>query len=150
MQAPILVPLLASPEEDADLHFVSCGEELLGLARPYLEIVLAGARGDADVLQFLRLLEQPLFLLLLLLLVAELVELDGPRDGRRRVRRDLDEVEPLLPGDAERVVALQDTEVLALLVDDPELRCGYLIVDSVMDALILPQVSRNATAGMVY
>jgi hypothetical protein len=138
LQAPLLIPLLSAAEEDADLHLVSCCEELLGLACSDIQVVLPGAHGDADVLQFLRFLEEPLLLLLLLLLVAKLVEFDGPGDGRRCVRRNLDEVESLLSRDAERVVAFQYAEVSTLLVDDAELRSGYLVVDAVVDAIILP------------
>lgn len=146
LQAPVLIPLFPTAEEDTDLHLVTFSEEFLRFTGADLEVVLAGAYRDTDVLQLLGFLQESLFLFLFLLLVAKLVEFDGFRDRRGSIRGDLDEVEPLFFGDAERFIALQNAEVLPLLIDDPELRGDYLVVDSVMDAIILPYVSRNATA----
>src|SRR5690606_16688359 len=66
----------------------------------------------------------------LLLLVLILPEVHDPADGRHRGRRDLDQVEPLLTRNGERLRRRHDSELLAGLVDDPNLANPDAFVDA--------------------
>ena len=60
------------------------------------------------------------FLFLLRLFVAELAVVHQPADGRRRVGRDFDQVHSLGAGQVDRLAELQNTELFAVLCDDPD------------------------------
>src|SRR5690242_19297585 len=100
----LLVDHLAAPEHDRHLHLLSSFEELLQPLELRLEIVLRHLWAKLHLLQLDDVLLAPLVLLALdgLELVASVVH--QAADRRVRLRRHLDEVEPLLVCDAKRGV----------------------------------------------
>ena len=78
---------------------------------------------------------------LLLLLVLELAEVEDLADRRLGLGVDLDEVEALLLGHAERFVGLQHAEHAAVGGDDADFGDADAVVDSdLVPALLLARV----------
>jgi hypothetical protein len=67
---------------------------------------------------------------LLLRLVLELPEVENLADRRRGIRRDLDEVETGLRGSRQRVVDVDDAEVVTGFADQLNLRDADFTVDA--------------------
>jgi hypothetical protein len=72
-----------------------------------------------------------LFARLLVLELAKVHDLDHRRVGGRR---DFNNIEPPFFGDAEGVLEVNLAEVLTLLVNGPDARGAYLVVDAVAAA----------------
>src|SRR5204862_7692162 len=92
-------------------------------------VVLFRLRAELDLLGLHRRRALTRLLLLLRLLVLVLAVIHDPADGRERARRDLDEVEPLLLGEAKRFVRRHDAELL-FVEDHPDLRDANAMVDA--------------------
>ena len=73
-----------------------------------------------DFLDFVGVVMFSGFLFLLCLFVAELAIVNQPANGRRRVGRDFDQVHSLGAGQVDRLAELQNTELFAVLCDDPD------------------------------
>ena len=95
-----------------------------------LEVVLVDLRPELDFLDLDVALVLPRLRLPLRLLVEELPEVHDPADRRGGRGRDLDQVEPLLLGDHERLRRRHDAELGAVVVDDAD----FLGADAVVDA----------------
>ena len=108
---------LAAAEAQGDLHLVAFLEE--ALHGPHLDVVIvvvdAGAKLDFLDLDGLLLLAR--FGLLLLLVEAEFAVVEDLADGRRRVRRDLDQIEARLLGGMKGIEEGHDAAILAGLID---------------------------------
>src|SRR5688572_28003830 len=112
--------VLAAAEEDGRLDLVAFAEEPLDVLLLELIVVLVDLRPELDLLDEDHLLVPFRFAAALLLLVLVLAEVHDPANRRHRRRRDLDEVEPLLAGDGERLRRRHDAELLAGVVDDAD------------------------------
>ena len=111
---------LAPAEEDRRLHLVAVGEEALDVLLLELVVVLVHLRPELDLLDLddlLVLLRLPGALLLLVLIAPEVHDAAHRRHGRRG---DLDQVEPLLPRDGQRLLRRHDAELRAGVVDDAD------------------------------
>ena len=90
----------------------------LNIARLRLEVVLVDQDArDADFFDVLRLLVPARFPLATALVVLEATEVHQPADRRRRVRRDLNEVETEIAGALQGVARQHNTELVALFID---------------------------------
>ena len=65
-----------------------------------------------------------------LLLVAEFPVVHDPADGRTRIRRHLYQIQPLLLSNLQGTLDGQNSELLALRVDDPDRTDPDLLVDT--------------------
>ena len=95
-----------------------------------VHVVLAGARAEFDFLHHDLGLVLPRLLILLFLQVPELAVVHDPADGRRRVGRDLDEVEFLAQGVAECLAQRPNTDLFAVGVNHAHLAGADLLVDT--------------------
>src|SRR5262245_21406866 len=112
---------LAAAEEYRRFHLVAVGEKALDVLLLELVVVLVDLRAVLDLLDLDDLLVLLGLARALLLLVLIAPEVHDPADRRVRRRRDLDQVEPLLLGNHERLLRRHDAELLAGVVDDPDL-----------------------------
>jgi hypothetical protein len=124
------VGLLPAPEHDRDLHLRALVEESLDVALLGVVVVDADLRPELDLLHLDLHLVLAGLLRLLLLLVPVLAVVHDPRDGRVRLGRDLDEVEVLAVGVLARLVGGLDSELVAVLVDQPDARGANRVVDA--------------------
>ena len=108
---------LSSHELHLDAHTVAVLKEFERLLGAHLEIVGAGGESDADSLYLDFFLLFSVFALALLPLIFELAEVHDLADRGLGIRRDFDEVEPLLLGNFERLHRLHDAEVFSVLAD---------------------------------
>src|SRR6187401_1276256 len=111
---------LAAAEEDRRLHLVSVREEALDVLLLELVVVLVHLRPEFDFLDLddlLVLLRGALPLLLLVLIAPEVHDPAHRRDGRRG---NLDQVEPFLSRDGQRLRRWHDAELCSVLVDDAD------------------------------
>ena len=128
--ADVGVRHLAAPEEDRRLDLVAFFDEPVNMVLLELVIVLVDLRSELDFLDLddvLMLLRFPGALLLLVLILAEVHD---PADRRHGRRRDLDQVEPLLLGDGQRLRRRHDAELLAGIVDDTDFADTNAFVDA--------------------
>ncbi len=92
------------------------------------QVVGSGSCRDLHLLERSAFLRHPLLLFLLGSFVSVLVETHEPSDGGFRRRHDLDEVDPRFH-EGEGFLALQNAEIVPLLIDDPQFKSGYLCVN---------------------
>ncbi len=132
--AALGVRLLASAEHDRDLDLVAALEEALDVALLRGVVVVGDLRAQLDLahVDLLLVLAGLLGLLLLLVLVLRVVE--EARDGWAGIRSHLDQVEIALLGHLERLLGLDDADLLAVLVDEPDLAN----TDALVDARLVP------------
>src|SRR5439155_1046890 len=126
---------LAPAEHDGDLHLVLVAQEALDVALLGVVVRRGDLRAELDLADrdLLLVLAGLLGLLGLLVLVLRVVE--HPADRRARLRRDLDEVEVLLLGVAQRLLSGHDAHLPALLVDEADLGNADAFVDPGLVAL---------------
>jgi hypothetical protein len=105
-------------------------QEALGLIHLELDVVLARFRPQPDLLD-LRVMNV-CFVLLLLLLVLELAEIHDPADGRLFVGCHLDQIEPRLTREIERLFRGDDPELTPFGGDDSDRGDPNLIVDAML------------------
>jgi hypothetical protein len=120
---------LAPAEHDRDLDLVLVAQEPLDVVLLRVVVVLGDLRAELDLadrdllLVLLRLLD----LLRLLVLVLRVVQHAAHR--RARLGRDLDQVQVALLGEAERIGRLHHADLVALVVDHPDLGYANALVD---------------------
>ena len=112
---------LAAAEAHGDLHLVAFLEELDDLLHLGVIIVVVDVRTHLDLLDLLRLLLLALLVGLLLRLVLVAADIEKLGDGRVRVGRNLDQVEPDFLRLLEGFAGIHHAQVLAVLVDHPDL-----------------------------
>ena len=91
-------------------------------------VVLGDLRAELDLTHRDLLLVLPSRLLLLRLLVLVFGVVEDPTHGRTRVRGDLDQVEISLLRVRERFGGLDNSDLLAILADEPNLGHAYALV----------------------
>src|SRR5690242_21871184 len=128
--APLRVGLLPAAEHDRDLHLRPLVEESLDVSLLGVVVVDADLRPELDLLDLDLALVLAGLLRLLLLLVLVLPVVHDLRDGRVGLGRHLDEVEVLAVGVLARVLRGLDSELAAVVVDQPDPGRADRIVDA--------------------
>src|SRR5262249_16933230 len=123
---------LAAAEDDDELALVAFLEEAPDVLHLEVEVVLVGLRAELDLLQDDRRLVLARSLLLLRRLVLELAEVHDLADRGRRARVHLDELEPLLLGESQRLVRGEDADLRAVGADDAHLGHSNAAADAVV------------------
>ncbi len=131
--AQIRVGHLAAAKEDGQLDLVSGVEELRGLPTFGFEIVVIDLWPDADLFQLDDVLMAAGLALLAALLVSKLAVVHEPADGWHRIGSHLDQIEPPLARHLERFKRWNDTDLLAILIDQPDLANPDALVDPCLD-----------------
>src|SRR4249919_2481903 len=121
---------LPPAKHDRHLHLRALVEEALDVVLLGVVVVDSDLGPELDLLDVDRDLVLARELRLLLLLVAVLAVVHHPRYRRIRLRRHLDEVEVLAPRVLARLVRVLDPDLLAVVVDQPDLRRADHLVDS--------------------
>src|SRR6476646_10708703 len=121
---------LAAPEHDRDLHLRALVEEALDVAPFRLVIVNPDFGSELDLLDVDLRLVLPGQLGLLLQLVAVLAVVHDTADRRISLGRNLDQVEVPRIRVLTRFVGGLDSELLAVLVDQPDARDADRVVDA--------------------
>src|SRR5439155_11166881 len=129
----------AAAEQDRRLHLVAVLEEAFDVLLLELVVVLVDLRPEFDFFDENHLLVPPGLTRALLLLVLILPEIHDAADRRVRRRRDLDQVEPLLLGDRERLRRRHDAELRAAVVDHADFANADAFIDA--DAIIAPRAT---------
>jgi hypothetical protein len=124
---------LAAAEEDGELHLVAAIEESRGLPSLRFEIMIVDLRPYADLFQFDDMLIATGFALFPALLVPEFAIIHQSADRGDGVRRDLDQVEAPVARHLQRFERGNDANLLALLVDEPDLADPDTLVDAGLD-----------------
>src|SRR5581483_10608088 len=120
---------LAATEAHGDLELVAFVEEPRRRPDLRVDVVVVDLRRHAHLFPRDRLLALLRFLRFLLLLEAVLPEVEDLRDGRDRVRRDLDEVVAQVLRVRERTLRRKDAELFAVGADEAHGRDADLFVD---------------------
>jgi hypothetical protein len=131
--AQIRVGHLAAAEENGQLNFVSGVEKLRGLATFRLEVMVVDLGPDADLFQLDNVLMAAGLALFAALLVSKLAVVHEPANGWHRIRRHFDQIEPPLARHLERVKRWDDTDLLAILIDQPDLADPDALIDACLD-----------------
>ena len=135
--------LLAAAEHDRDLHLVALLEKALDVALLGHVVVVRDLRAQLDLadVDLLLVLASLLCLLLLLVLVLRVVE--EARYGRPGLGSDLDQVEIALLRHLERLLGVDDADLLAVLVDQANLANADALVDPRLVPLGHPAVKTS-------
>ena len=120
---------LASAKHDDESDLVAFFEEAPDVLHLEVHVVLVGLRPELDLLRLEGRHALLLLLLLLRLFVLELAVVHDPAHRRNGSWRDLDEIEALVLGDAQRLIRRHDAELLAF-VDDAHLLGTDALVDT--------------------
>src|SRR5687768_696589 len=131
--AQIRVGHLAAAKEDGQLDLVSGVEELRGLPTFGFEIVIIDLGPDADLFELDDVLMAAGLALLATLLVSKLAVVHEPADGWHCIGSHLDQIEPPLARHLERVKRGYDTDLLAVLIDQPDLADPDALIDACLD-----------------
>lgn len=131
--AQIGVGHLAAAKKDGEFHFVPGVEELGRLPPLRLEVVIVDLRPDANFFQFDDMLMTSRLALFPALLVAVLPVVHEPADGWHGIRRHLDQVEPTLARHLKRIECRDDADLLAVLIDQPNLADPDALIDAGLD-----------------
>jgi hypothetical protein len=131
--AQVRVRHLAPTEEDGDFHLVPGIEEFRRLPPLGFEVVVVDLGPDADLFQLDDMLMATGLTLLAALLVAVFAVVHEPADGRHGIRRHLDQVESTLARHLERIECRDDADLLAVLIDEPDLANPDTLVDAGLD-----------------
>ena len=126
--ADVLMRDLAAAETQRHLDLVAFLEEAAHRLHLHAVVVLVNARTQLDFLDLDDLLLLARLGGLLLLGEAKAPVVEDFADGRRGVRRDLDEIEPGLLGNAQRVQQLNDAVILAFGIDQLHFTCANFTV----------------------
>jgi hypothetical protein len=140
---------LAPAEADRDLDAIPLVEELGRSPRLGLEVMDVDLDRQPHLFEALRLLLLLLFALALLQLVLVLAVVENAADRRDGGGRHLDEVEPLLLCQGERVGRRHDAQLLPFIVDDPDLADADHFVDAKLfcDVPATPQKMSHRPRG---
>src|SRR5438105_459520 len=125
----LLVDHLAAPEHDRHLDLLALLQKLFDALELGLEVVLGHLRPQLHLLELDDVLAPPLVLLLLDRLELVLAVVDQPADRRLRERSELDEVQAFFGRDPFRGFQAEDSQLIALVVDQAHLLGADLIVD---------------------
>src|ERR1700694_1583539 len=126
----LLVDHLTAPEHDRHLDLLALLQKLFDALEFGLEVVLGHLRPELHLLELDDVLAAPLVLLFLDRLELVLAVVDQAADGRLSLRRELDEVQALLRRDALRGIQAEDSQLIALVVDQAHFLGADLIVDA--------------------
>src|SRR3984893_60063 len=126
----LLVDHLAAPEHDRHLDLLALLQKLFDALELGLEVVLGHLRPELHLLELDDVLATPLVLLLLDRLELVLAVVDQAADGRLSLRCELDEVQALFRSYAFRGIQAEDSQLIALVVDQAHFRRVDLIVDA--------------------
>jgi hypothetical protein len=107
----------ASAEAQRDLDLVALVEKPLHGAHFHVVVVIVDHRTELDLLDFDDVLSLAGLCRLLLRLEFEFAVIQDLADGRDRIRRDLDEIEPCCLGHAQGGLDFDDAFVVAGAVD---------------------------------
>ena len=129
----IRVRHLAPTEEHGQLHLIPGIKKLGGLLALGFQIMVVDLGPDADLFQLDNVLMAAGLALFAALLVAKLAEVHEPADGWHGVGRHLDKIEPSLTRHLERVKRWNDTDLLAILIDQPDLADPDALIDACLD-----------------
>src|SRR5215218_10313706 len=119
--AQIRVGHLTTAKEDSQLDLVAGVEELRGLATLRLEVMVVDLGPDTDLFQLDNVLVTAGLALFAALLVAKLPVVHEPADGWHGIGCHLDQIEPPLARHLERVKGWNDSDLLTVLIDQPDL-----------------------------
>ena len=119
--ADVRVRHLTPPKPNGELDLIARIEELRRLPGFGLKIMIPDLRLDANLLQLDDMLVLARLTLPPALFVPELPVVHHATDRRDGVGRDFDEVDPTRARQIEGFASREDTELLAVLVDDPDL-----------------------------
>ena len=131
--AQVRVGHLAAAKEDSQLDFVTRVEELRRLPPLGFEVMVVDLGPDADLFQLDNVLMAAGLALFAALLVSKLAVVHEPADVWHGVGRHLDEIEPPLARHLERVKRWNDTDLLAILIDQPDLANPDALIDACLD-----------------
>src|SRR5262249_21239098 len=129
LHAGLRVRDLAAAEHHREPDLVAALEEAPDMLHLEVHVVLLGLGPELDFLGLDLGRALALLLLLLRFLVLVLAVIHDPADRRKRARRDLDQIEALFLGEAQRLVRWHDAKLL-FLEDDPDLRDADAVVDA--------------------
>src|SRR5215204_820878 len=138
--AALWMGLLAAPEHDRDLHAVVALEEADHVVLLGLVVVGRDLRTQLDLADVHLLLVPPRGLRLLLLLVLVLRVVEHAADRRPRVGSHLDQVEVALLRVAKRLLGIDDTNLVAVLPYEANLRHPDALVDAGLVPLRHPPI----------
>lgn len=111
---------LTATEEDGEFHLIAGIEELGGLTAFGRQVMVVDLRPDPDLFQLNDMLIFTRLTLFTTLLVSELSIVHQTADGRRRIRRHLNEVEPPVPRHLERFIGRDDPDLRSLFIDQAD------------------------------
>lgn len=131
--AEIRVGHLAPPKEDRQLDLVSGVEELRGLPAFGLEVMVVDLGPDADLFQLDNVLMAAGLTLFAALLVSKLPVVHEPADGWHRIGSHLDEIEPPLARHLKRIECGDNANLLAVLINQPDLADPDALIDAGLD-----------------
>jgi hypothetical protein len=131
--AQIRVGHFATAEEDGQLDLVSGIEELRGLATFGFEVMVIDLGPDTDFFQLDDVLMAAGLAFFATLLVPKLAVVHEPADGWHRVGRHLDQIESPLTRHLKCVKSWNDADLLAVLIDQPDLANPDTLVDPCLD-----------------
>jgi hypothetical protein len=131
--AQVRVGHLAATEEDGQFDLVPGVEELGGLAPFRLQVVVVDLGPDTDLFQLDGVLVTARLALFAALLVAKLAVVHEPADGGHRIGSHLDQVETPLARHLKRIKGGDDADLLAVLVDQPDLADPDALIDAGLD-----------------
>jgi len=131
--AQIRVGHLAAAEENSQLDLVSSVEELRGLATLRLKVMVVDLGPDADLFQLDNVLMAAGLTLFAALLVSKLPVVHEPADGWHRIGSHLDEIEPPLARHLKRIECGDNANLLAVLINQPDLADPDALIDAGLD-----------------
>jgi hypothetical protein len=131
--AEVRVSHLAAAEEHGQLDLVPSVEEFRGLATLRFEVVVVDLGPDANFFQLDDVLVAAGLALFAALLVSELAVVHEPADGWHGVRSHLDQVEPTLARHLKRIECRDNPNLLAVLIDQPDLADPDALIDASLD-----------------
>lgn len=128
--ANIRVGHFPAAEEDGEFHLMAGIEKFRGLPPLRLQIVVINLWPDAHFFQLNDVLMAARLALLPALLVTELAVVHQTTDGRHGVWRNFDQIKPALTRHLQRIERGNDANLLAVLVDEPDLANPDTLVDA--------------------
>lgn len=131
--AQVRVGHLAATEQDRQFDLVPGIQKLGGLPPFCLQVVVVDFGPDADLFQLDDVLVAARLALLAALLVAKLAVVHEPAHGGHRIGSHLDQIEATLARHLKRIEGGDDADLLAVLVDQPNLADPDALIDAGLD-----------------
>ena len=123
--------LFASAQFHLDAHLIAISQKLFDLPGAHLEVMRAGLESDANSFELNLFLLFAVLAFSLFFFVLELAEVHDLADRRLRGSRDLDQVEPALVCDAQRLRGFEYAEILSLVVNNADRRGADILIYAV-------------------